>query len=84
MLTVGVVESLNQNRIAIWVEAQGGYTVVKVHSCGQIEPGDVICWQSRYSTGPCIYWNATKECGAEVNVQDHDVPIDLLRQQLFA
>lgn len=84
MLTVGVVEKMNQDRIAIWVEAQAGYTVVRVQSSALIEQGDVICWQDRFSMGPCTYWNATKGWEAEVSVQDHDVPIDLLRQQLFA
>lgn len=84
MLTVGVVERMSLDRIAIWVEEQGSYTIIKLQSSARIEQGDVMCWKGRYSIGSCTYWNATKGWDAEVSVQSHDVPIDLLRQQLVS
>ncbi|MEX0297251.1 hypothetical protein AAH995_28780, partial [Pseudomonas putida] len=84
MLIVGVVEKMNLDRVAIWVEEHGGYTIIKMPSPARIEQGDVMCWPDRYSTGSCTYWNATKGWDAEVLVQHHDVPIDLLSQQFSA
>jgi len=84
VLTVGVVERMNLDRIAIWVEGQGGYTIIKLESPARIERGDVLCWQDRYSTGSCIYWNATKGWDSVVSVQNHNVPVDCLGQQLVA
>jgi len=83
VLTIGVVERINQDRIAIWVEEQGSYTIIKLRSPAHIEQGDVMCWSDGLE-GSCTYWNATKGWNAEVSVQNHDVSIDLLRQQLIA
>ena len=82
LLTIGVVERINQDRIAIWVEEQSAYTVIALQSTAQIEQGDVMCWRDRSSTGSCNYWNATKGWNAEVSVQAQDVAIDLLGQHL--
>ncbi|ANC80470.1 hypothetical protein [Pseudomonas putida] len=84
MLTIGVVERISRNRIAIWVEEPGGYTVIELKSDAVVEQGDVMCWPDRYSTGRCAYWNATKGWNTEVVVCGHDVPLHLLRQQLVA
>lgn len=84
MLTIGVVDRVHLDRVAIWVEELGGYTIIKLQSSDQIEQGDVMCWPDRYLTGACTYWNATKGWDAKVSVRNHDVPIDLLRQQLCA
>lgn len=84
MLIVGVVEKMNLDRVAIWVEELGSYTIIKLRSPAHIEHGDVMCWSDGYLKGSCTYWNATKGWDAEVSVQNHDVPIDLLRQKLIA
>ncbi|WAB96244.1 hypothetical protein OSW16_16950 [Pseudomonas putida] len=82
MLTIGVVERINQDRIAIWVEAQSAYTVIELQSTAQIEQGDVMCWRDCSTAGSCNYWNATKGWNAEVSVQARDVALELLGQHL--
>ncbi len=82
MLTVGVVDRIVVDRIAIWVESQGGYTIIELDSSARVEQGDVMCWSVGYVTGSCTYQNVTKGWDVRVRVQQHDVPIDKVWQQL--
>ena len=85
MRTIGVVKGMNLNRgmVAIWVEEQGGYTIVEMLSSDAVEIGDVFDWLDGYSMGSCKYRNLTKGWVADVFVQNHDVPPAMLRQQLL-
>lgn len=86
MRTIGVVKGMNLSRgmIAIWVEEQGGYTIIEMMSSDIVEIGDVFDWADGYSMGSCAYRNLTKGWVSEVFVQDHDVPPAIVRQQLSA
>lgn len=83
--TTGVVSHINRSRgmVAIWVEDQGGHTIIEMLSGHPIEVGDHIVWGDGYDMGSCCYRNATKGWTADVYVQNHDVTAGSLRQQLL-
>lgn len=86
MQTQGVVQAMNLSRgmVGIWVEDQGGFTIIEMLSSEVVEMGDVFIWSDGYSMGSCQYRNVTKGWVAEVFVQNHDVNRQNLKQQLLA
>jgi len=86
MQTQGVVRAMNPSRgmVAIWVEEQGGYTIIEMLSSHEIDLGDQMSWADGYTMGGCQYRNLTKGWIAEVYVQNHDVSVHILKQQLLA
>lgn len=84
--TIGVVRAMNPRRgmVGIWVEDQGGFTIIEMLSSHEVELGDTFKWDDGYSMGGCQYTNVTKRWSAEVYVQNHDVTIQNLKQQLLA
>ncbi|WP_130908327.1 hypothetical protein [Pseudomonas sp. Sample_16] len=86
MQTQGIVGAINRSRgmVGIWVDEQGGYTVIEMLSSHPIEVGDEIVWSDGYTMGSCSYRNVTKGWVTDVYVQNHDVSTASLRQQLLA
>lgn len=86
MQTQGIVRAMNPSRgmVAVWVEEQGGYTIIEMLSSHEIELGDQLTWSDGYTMGGCQYRNLTKGWVAEVYVQNHDVNAQNLKQQLLA